>query len=225
VLTTIAVADTGVGVAAKDLSRLFQPFEQLREGTRAGGTGLGLAISLAYARLMRGDLAVESVVGGGTTFTFTFVAKLAVAVVTTEEAEETGAVSSLVAAAARRRKVLIVDDARLNRDLLAELLARPGFETRTATDGRDALSMHADWSPDLVLIDVRMPEMDGLEAIRRMRAAGSRAVIGAVTASILDDDERQALAEGADFFVRKPYNDRELLGTIARVLTSGAPGR
>ena len=75
-----------------------------------------------------------------------------------------------------------------------------------------------------MLIDLRMPEMGGLEAIRRLRAAGSRAAIGALSASALDDDERQALSFGADFFLGKPYDDRELMDRITRVLVT-APGR
>ena len=120
--------------------------------------------------------------------------------------------------------MLIVDDLAVNRDVLAELLSGPRFETRTAADGPAALSIHADWRPDLVLIDLRMPGMGGLEAIRRMRAAGSRAAIGALSASALADDERQALAFGADFFLGKPYDDRELMDRIARVLEA-APRR
>ena len=130
----------------------------------------------------------------------------------------------VVAAGATRVKVLIVDDLAVNRDVLAELLSGPRFETRTAADGPGALSIHADWRPDLVLIDLRMPGMGGLEAIRRMRAAGSRAAIGALSASALADDEREALAVGADFFLGKPYDDRELMDRIARVLVT-APGR
>ena len=120
--------------------------------------------------------------------------------------------------------MLIVDDVAVNRDVLAQLLSGPRFETRTAADGTDAISIHADWRPDLVLIDLRMPGMGGLEAIRRMRAAGSRAAIGALSASALADDERQSLALGADFFLGKPYDDRELMDRIARVLEAAPEG-
>ena len=111
----------------------------------------------------------------------------------------------------------------INREILADLLAETGFETRTAADGAVALDIHADWQPDLVLIDLRMPGMGGLEAIQRMRAAGSGALIGVLTASTLEQDERDALAFGADFFLRKPYEDQELLEKIGNVL-AGAPG-
>ncbi|HEY5927108.1 MAG TPA: ATP-binding protein [Kofleriaceae bacterium] len=213
IVVEIVVADTGIGIATPDRERMFKPFEQLKPSAHAGGTGLGLAISLSHARLMGGDLTVESTLGVGATFTFTFLAKR----VGTEPTVEASEALPLVATATPR-KALIVDDLKENRDVLAELLAQSSFETRTAEDGPGALAIDADWSPDLVLIDLRMPGMDGLEAILRMRAAGSRAAIGVLSASALADDEREALAIGADFFMRKPCDERELFERIARVL-------
>jgi CheY-like chemotaxis protein len=210
----IVVADTGIGIAVKDATRIFQPFEQLDAGKRAGGTGLGLAISLGHARLMGGDLIVESAPGQGSTFTFTFAAKrIGLAPGPTARGPALAAATS-----APRFKVLVVDDAAVNRDVLSELLAPRNFETRAAADGESAISIDADWRPDLVLMDLRMPGMGGLEAIRRLRAGDSKAAIGALSASALADDERMALALGADFFLGKPYDDRELIDKIARVL-------
>jgi len=217
ILAKIVVADTGSGIAADDTVRIFKPFEQLDAGKRAGGSGLGLAISLGHARLMGGDLTVESAPGIGSRFTFTFVAKK---VGPAAPLALRGPIAHVVAGATRV-KVLIVDDVAVNRDVLAELLSGPRFETRTAADGTGAISIHADWRPDLVLIDLRMPGIGGLEAIRRMRAAGSRAAIGALSASAVADDERQSLALGADFFLAKPYDDRELMDRIARFLGPG----
>jgi CheY-like chemotaxis protein len=214
-LVEIVVADTGIGIADQDRARMFQPFEQLDSGTRAGGTGLGLAISLAYARLMGGDLSVESAPGAGSRFKLTFVAKRA----GSEPARESsGPPIPFASVAATRWRVLIVDDMEVNRDAVAQLLPKNAFEACTAADGPSALSIHADWGPDVVLMDLRMPGMNGIEAIRRLRAAGSKAAIGALTAGAFGADEREALRAGADFFMRKPFTDRALLEGLARVL-------
>jgi signal transduction histidine kinase/ActR/RegA family two-component response regulator len=217
-LVEISVADTGIGMAPEDIARIFDPFEQLEAGKRAGGTGLGLAISRSHARLMGGDLGVESTPGAGSTFTFTYVATPLVVEPTAPSREE----ATVAKPNGAHRKVLIVDDVALNRDLLSEFLSGHGFETQTAADGAGAVSLHAQWQPDLVLIDLRMHGMDGLEAIREMRRTPSRAAIGALSASALDEDERNALALGADFFMRKPYDFSDLLDQIARVLAAPA---
>ena len=115
-------------------------------------------------------------------------------------------------------KVLIVDDVATNRDLLDELLSRIGFTTRMAASGEEAIVMHHEWQPDLVLMDVRMPGMGGLEAVRRLRESRSKATIIAVTASGLADTEGKAREAGVDAFVRKPYRESELLSLIGECL-------
>jgi PAS domain S-box-containing protein len=215
ILLRVVVADTGIGISPQDAARIFQPFEQLEAGKQAGSTGLGLAISLAHARRMGGDLSVESASGAGSTFTFTCVARRVAA-----EATPSAPRVSVLAPSATRCKVLIVDDLPLNRDILEVFLSDLGFETRTAADGASSLAVQAEWHPDLVLIDLRMSGMGGLEAIRRMRAAGSNAAIGALSASALAEDERLARAFGADFFLRKPYEYTELQDKISSVLAA-----
>jgi PAS domain S-box-containing protein len=226
VLARIVVSDTGVGIAPQDAARIFQPFEQLEVGKQAGGTGLGLAIGQAQARRMGGDLRVESALGAGSAFTFSYLAQS----VSGEVKSAPRSASALVPPGATGCKVLIVDDHALSRDILSVFLSGLGFQTRTAEDGAGALCLHTDWQPDLVLIDLRMSGIGGLEAIRRMRAAGSGAAIGVLSASALDEDERLACAVGADFFLRKPYEYSELQDKIALVLagtiaTGAAPRR
>lgn len=212
------VSDSGAGMAAVDLARVFHPFEQLTPTARTSGTGLGLAISLAYARLMHGDLTVQSTPGMGTTFTLTCTAKRSAA----RESSIAPAVSPSIPKALPNCRVLVIDDEDINRNILVQLLQPPHFETRTAADGPSALAIQASWDPHLVLVDLRMEEMDGHEAVRRMRATGSKAAIGVLTASAIADDERIALTNGADFFLRRPYDARELLERIVAALSRRA---
>lgn len=216
VLVEIVVADSGIGISEREREKIFQPFVQLDGGAHAGGTGLGLAISLAYARLMGGDLSLESAPGAGSRFKVTFVAQRRAV----EQMRASEATTPAAATAPVQSKVLIVDDIDVIRDGAAVVLAKHGFDTRTAADGATGLSVHDEWIPDVVLMDMRMPGMNGVEAIRQLRAGGSRAVIGAVTAGAYADDEREALRAGADFFVRKPFDEQELLDGLGRVLAA-----
>jgi PAS domain S-box-containing protein len=211
----IGVEDTGIGIDAGGLDRLFQTFEQLPAGARIGGTGLGLAISRNFAQLMGGDVTVQSTPGAGSLFTFTFEAKVADAAPAVGDPR--GA-PVRIASDQSRPKILVVDDVATNRALCGELLSRVGFETRDASNGEEALAVHDAWHPDLVLMDLRMPGMDGFDATRRLRASGSQARIVALTASGLSDAEPEAVAAGADLFLRKPYDDRELLQRIGELL-------
>jgi CheY-like chemotaxis protein len=115
-------------------------------------------------------------------------------------------------------KVLIVDDIPTNRDVLADLLTRTGFEIRMAADGEEGIRIHDVWNPRLVLMDLRMPGIDGIEAIRRLRRNGSRAVLVALTASSLPEARDEVLKVGGDDLIMKPYRERNLLKAIGKLL-------
>jgi CheY-like chemotaxis protein len=214
---TISVEDTGTGIKPEDLNRIFNAFEQSESGVRFGGTGLGLAISRNFARLMGGDLTVESTVGRGSTFTFSFEVRTSSVF---DGRERVGITPIPVGLEANRvrLKALIVDDVTTNRELMNELLSSIGFDTRIAANGEDALEAPDEWRPDVILMDLLMPGMGGIEATRRLRAYGSKAVIVAITASATAETEQEARAAGADGFLRKPYQEGELLVTIGELL-------
>jgi len=215
-LVTVDVEDTGPGIAPDQLAQIFDPFVQAESGARKGGTGLGLSISRTFARMMGGDLTVQSAPGRGSAFTFTFTA----APVAAERlpAHDAPAAPRRLDPAETRRKVLVVDDVPSNRELLREELTRAGFETRAAGSGEEAIAQHDAWGPDLVLMDLHMPGIGGLEAIRRLRAAGTPTPLVVTTASGDETAEQAALAAGARAFMRKPLPEGELFRTIGGVL-------
>ena len=208
------VRDSGVGIAPKEINQLFRPFGQTRAGIEAkGGTGLGLSISRSYARLIGGDLTVESELGVGSVFTLTVPADR-VGGVEAEPAAVPPVVGLAPGQAAPR--VLIVDDSADNRQLLAELLSPLGFETRQAVDGRHAIEVFEEWEPGLILMDFRMPRMDGVAATRRIRSMpkGAKVPIVFVTADALQGSEQEAFDAGATAFLRKPVQEADLLQAL-----------
>jgi signal transduction histidine kinase/DNA-binding response OmpR family regulator/PAS domain-containing protein len=211
----IVVADTGAGIDGADISRIFETFEQTELGARTGGTGLGLAIGRNLARLMKGDLTATSTVGVGSSFCFTFQVDV-VAPETLLKSARTRAVSLKLAGPPP--KILVVDDQPDNINLASELLANVGFQTRTADSGETAIQLHDQWQPDLVLMDLRMPGMGGVEAIRRLRKAGSKALLVAFTASGFEELEAEARRAGAVEVLFKPYRESELLERLAELL-------
>ncbi|HEX2878051.1 MAG TPA: ATP-binding protein [Polyangiaceae bacterium] len=213
---TVDVQDTGPGIIATDLDQIFSPFSQGESGTRKGGTGLGLVISRNFARLMHGDITVHSVQGQGSTFSFTFQAPA----VPNEQLQQIAKKAPLkrLDSGELRRKVLIVDDIVTNRELLQEELLRAGFDAKTAASGEEAVQLHDAWQPDLVLMDLHMPGIGGMEAIRRLRAAASPAVIIVTTASADDATEGSVTQAGANGLLRKPYAEGQLFETISRLM-------
>ncbi len=211
----VEIEDTGPGISADEQGKLFRHFEQTKTGQQAGtGTGLGLAISREFVRLMGGDITVRSEVGKGSIFVIHFPLNESEAQAV-QPIGQPQHVQSLRPGQAECR-VLIADDLEDNRELLVQILRPAGFAVRMATDGEQAVKEFERWRPHLILMDFRMPVMDGHEAIRRIRAlaGGLEPKIIAVTASALDENRQELLGIGADDFIGKPFQAVELFQKI-----------
>jgi PAS domain S-box-containing protein len=213
------VEDTGEGIAPEDITHLFEAFFQTHSGNQvAGGSGLGLPISRQFARLMGGDLTVSSQLGSGSTFRFNARVARGNILAATEQYVSMRRVLHLQPGLPACR-VLAVDDELHNRELIECLLAPVGFEIRSACNGAEAVAQCKSWAPHLMLLDLRMPVMDGYEAARLVRAGNSPAPkIIALSACAFAHDRQRAEADGADDFIAKPFREAELMETIKRVL-------
>ncbi len=213
----VEVADSGIGMSAQQLGRLFQPFEQVGDAQRrAAGTGLGLAISQQLVRLMGGTIQVESEPGKGSTFSFELAVRAAAA--TPAVAPSLG---HIVGYQGERKRLLIVDDVPQNRAMLVDMLQEIGFVVAAASNGQECLVLLDSFKPDLIVMDVMMPVIDGNETTRRIRQmpGWGEIPIVAVTASVGVDDERKSRAAGANAFLGKPVNLEILLDTIGTLLS------
>jgi PAS domain S-box-containing protein len=209
------VEDTGPGISDEDQTRLFEPFSQAKGALNTKeGTGLGLAITRRYARLMGGDVTVSSSLGRGSVFVFDVPVERGDAGVAAKLSPSRRVIR--LAARTRGPKILIVDDQISNRDWLVKLLTLIGFSVRSADNGEAAIRDWEQWEPQLILMDVHMPVMDGLEATRRIKAnpRGKETVIVALTASAMDEDREAATQSGANDFLSKPCREDELLKKI-----------
>jgi PAS domain S-box-containing protein len=212
------VEDTGPGIPDTDRYRIFDSFQQAATGVKAGGTGLGLAISRKFVEMMGGELTVTSQVGAGSCFRFE--ALLAQAGdIAEQEKPALPCVVGLEPGAGPFR-ILVVDDIPDNRALLCELLRPVGFEIAEASNGVEALHLLDSWSPHAVLMDMRMPIMDGYEATRRIKAtaAGSATPVIAVTASAFEDDFERVMATGMYAYLRKPFRTEDLFEMLGKCL-------
>jgi PAS domain S-box-containing protein len=210
------VEDTGVGIVPEHLERIFLPFEQVGHvESRAGGTGLGLSISRQLVRAMGGEIRVESQAGQGSCFSF----ELQLPVVEAELASH-AARAEITGYEGQRRCVLVADDVPANRDLLVELLGPLGFELEEAGDGEAMLECARATRPDLVIADIVMPKLDGLQATQQMRRIpGLEAVpVLLVSATVSGADIDRYLAAGANAFLPKPIDMRSLLQRIGELL-------
>jgi signal transduction histidine kinase/ActR/RegA family two-component response regulator len=220
----VAVSDTGAGIAPDKQQMIFEPFTQA-DGSitrQHGGTGLGLSISTKLVALMGGRMWLESTAGEGSTFHFTVALGRAGA---EHIAPERGAADER-AGPARRLRVLLVEDNVVNRVLATRLLERAGHYVISVEDGRAAVDAVETHTVDVVLMDVQMPDMNGLEATVAIRAhdarRGARMPIVAMTAHAMAGDREQCLAAGMDDYIAKPIHVSELLAAVERVTADAA---
>ena len=220
-LIRISVRDTGIGIPENRTGRLFQSFSQVDPSTnrRYGGTGLGLAICKRLVEIMGGEIRVESRVGEGTTFEFTFSAGIA-----------TGAEPAAEAAGSENPKtlrILVAEDNRVNQIVTVRMLQKLGYQVDLACDGASAISRVEANPYDIVLMDLNMPGIDGLEAARRIRlmpTAQSSVPIVALTASATIEDKAQCLAAGMNDYLSKPIEMQALRRALERWGNGSTPG-
>ncbi|HWQ55239.1 MAG TPA: two-component regulator propeller domain-containing protein [Bryobacteraceae bacterium] len=214
------VRDTGIGIGPEKLAVIFEPFRQVdgSSSRRYGGTGLGLAISRQLTAMMGGRIWVESTPGSGSTFHFTAAFGIPI------EDEVSRVTAKEPAPPGRTLKVLLVEDNAINEKLASRLLEKQGHSVSVARNGREAIEAIARESFDVVLMDVQMPEMDGLEAIAMLRdhenEAGGHLPVLAMTANAMKGDRERCLEAGMDGYIAKPIRPGELFAAIGAVLPS-----
>ncbi len=219
------VTDSGIGIAPEKLGQLFSDFAQADASIsrRFGGTGLGLAISRRIIEQMGGTIGVTSTPGEGSTFRFTLVLPWSQAPVSDQAAvrDEVDELKVRIAELDRPLKVLVAEDDAVNRMVVSKMLGAFDVELRVVTDGVEAVAAASEGDYDVVLMDVRMPDMDGLAATRAIRAQGGRfeaLPIIALTANAFPEDVRICREAGMSDFLAKPLRKPALVAALLRAL-------
>ncbi|WP_242717998.1 PAS domain-containing hybrid sensor histidine kinase/response regulator [Microcoleus vaginatus] len=228
------IEDTGVGIATEELENIFKAFVQTASGQKIQkGTGLGLKISRQFVRLMGGEIVVESQLEVGTTFKF----EIPVGAVDAAEIPDPQIHPEVTGLEPNQScyRILIVDDREDNRQLLVKMLSPLGFGVEQATNGQEAIEMWENWHPHLILMDVRMPVMDGYEATKQIKARIKQREQGkgetnispfdspipkiiALTASTIEGRQAFALLVGCDDFISKPFCKTDIFDTLTKHL-------
>jgi CheY-like chemotaxis protein len=212
------VEDTGTGIIPRDMDTLFDPFVRSeKRHAKEQGTGLGLPISQRYVQMLGGRIDVQSTVGQGSVFSFR------IPVVMGRRPDRHRAPERQVIGLAPDQpeyRVLVVDDNAESRILIERLLSPLGFEVWSTTSGIEGMRTAHEWEPHVILMDMRMPNMDGYEAARRIRSTskGQRVVIIGFTASVLEQERARMIAVGCNDILRKPFRANELYELLVRHL-------
>lgn len=215
---SFAVTDTGVGISPSNLKKLFTQFFQTEESRKQEGTGLGLSISQLITKAMGGKIEVESTVGVGTTFT---VRSLPFQIISAEiDNKVTNKMIEIPQREISALRLLLAEDNNVNRMVILKMLENLGLKADIATNGLEVLEALQKSSYDLILMDMQMPEMDGLEATKVICASYTvekRPKIIAVTASALKEDRAKCFAAGVDDYITKPIQLDELSQVLQKV--------
>lgn len=206
----VSVSDTGIGISPEDQVLLFEPFYQVDSSAtrRFSGSGLGLAICRRLVQLMGGDIRVQSTPGQGSCFWFELPGMATPCAPVADPAGEGGIMPVL--------DVLVVEDSPVNQLVVSLMLEKLACRVRLAGNGLEALARVGERRPDLILMDMRMPQMDGLEATRRLRDMGCEVPIVALTANAMTEDRARCLAQGMDDFLAKPISLARLRTCLLR---------
>jgi CheY-like chemotaxis protein len=222
-LIRFEVQDTGIGISAEDQPRLFNAFEQADSSTtrKYGGTGLGLAICRRLVQLMGGTIGVDSQPGTGSTFWFAVRLDKAPKLPVADASDLPSTIEERLQASHAGTRILIAEDEPINQAVARELLESVGLVVDIASDGVEAVAMFKQSDYRLVLLDLRMPNMNGIEAARAIRAipGGETIPLLALTANAFSDDKAQCLAAGIDEHIGKPVKPEVLFTTLFKWLS------
>ena len=217
VCLSFSVRDNGIGIAPADQQRIFEPFVQMLTHTSTAGTGLGLTIARQYLQMLGSELLVESALGHGATFRFALTLPV---IDTARVSVYPSPIGEVLSAKAHAQKhILIAEDHDDSRLLLKELLLPLGFVISEAADGEEAVALAAANRPDLILMDWRMPKMDGLQATEQILAASlanhwPQPKVVMLSANVFEEERQQAFAVGICDFLRKPLQESALYASL-----------
>ncbi|WP_448269177.1 PAS domain S-box protein [Nostoc sp. DSM 114159] len=227
---TFEVQDTGRGIAPQEIDLLFEAFGQTETGRKSQqGTGLGLAISRKYVQLMGGDISVTSTIGEGSKFTFDI--QIGLAIASEIQIEQTKPQVISLAPAQSEYRILVVDDSTDSRLVLKKILTSIGFAVQEAINGIEAIALWQTWQPHLILMDMRMPIMDGYEATNLIKTKEEtsnqntesqipnwKTIIIALTANAFEEQREAIIKAGCDDYINKPFREEELLEKLSEYL-------